>query len=227
MENKNILKAKDLMEQGWKTREELKFDEAENLLNQAKDIFEEEGDWFNVSECINHLAILEKLKAVHHNLIGMRYAQEADKIARENETERKLVLRALMSLANSSGLFEQALKWGIEALPLFTKDTDRADILAHIATFQLRTGDTSKALTTIKEAEFLMEKGYEEQGEPHRSIWKSKILLTKALILFNNGELSDAKTCFNEGYSIAKDQKLKTRLAEAEALKPLFDDISL
>jgi hypothetical protein len=35
MENKNIQKAKDLMECGWKTREELNFNEAEPLLKQA------------------------------------------------------------------------------------------------------------------------------------------------------------------------------------------------
>lgn len=223
MQNTNIQKAKDLMERGWKTREELNFDEAEPLLKEAKTIFEQEKDWFNVTECLNHLAILEKLRAVHHNLAGMRYAEEANKVATKNNTERKLVLRALMSLASSAGLFERALKWGQEAIPLFTKDTDRADILSHIANFQMRTGNISSALESIKEAELLMGKGYEDQREPHRSIWKSKILLTKALILYNNGNDTDAKKCFEEGYSIAKNQELKTRIAEAKALEPLFD----
>jgi tetratricopeptide (TPR) repeat protein len=177
-----------------------------------------------VTECLNHLAILEKLKAVHHNLYGMHYAEEANVLATEHNTERKLVLRALMSLANSAGLFEKALKWGREALPLFTKDADKADILAHIATFELRTGDIETAVKTIEEAKTLMEKGYETQGEPHRSIWKSKILLTKAIILFNSGDNRTAKECFEEGYEIAKKQNLKTRIAKAEALKPLFEE---
>ena len=36
------------MEQGWKTRENLNFDEAEYLLHEAKTLFEQEKDWFNV-----------------------------------------------------------------------------------------------------------------------------------------------------------------------------------
>jgi len=44
------------MEQGWRAREALDFDTAERLLNDAKALFEKSDDWFNVTECLNHLA---------------------------------------------------------------------------------------------------------------------------------------------------------------------------
>lgn len=212
------------MERGWKSREELNFDTAEVLLKQAQGLFEQEEDWFNVSECLNHLALTEKLRAVHRNLKGMHYSQQALHIAETHHTEKKLVLRALMSLASSSGLFESALLWGKEALDLFAKPAEKADILAHLANFYLRTGNLEKALESINEAERLLEQGQKTQEEPHRSIWESKICLTKALILYNHDKVEQAKEYFAKGYEVAKKQRLKTRIAEAEALKPLFGE---
>lgn len=221
--NIKIQEAKELMENGWRARENLEFNKAKELLLQAKGVFENEEDWFNVTECLNHLAYNEKLQAMHHNLDGIKYAEEAEEIANKHNTERKLILRTLMSLASSAGLFERALHWSKEAIPMFTKDADKADIFGHAATFNLRTGDIKKALENIEIAEDLMGKGFDTQNEPHRSIWKSKLLLTKALISFNNDDIPSAKRFFEEGYKIAKDQNLKTRIAEAEALKPLFE----
>jgi len=176
-----IEKAKNIMEKGWKAREILKFKKAEKLLYKANKMFEEESDWFNVTEALNHLAYNEKLKAVHHNLKGMKYAEESEKIANLYKTDNMLVLRALMSLGNSSGQYEKALKWAAKALPLFTKDTDKADIKSHIALFQLRTGQKDKALNTIEQAESLMKNGYTTEGEPHRSIEKEGMDIHQAV----------------------------------------------
>ncbi|MFA6982116.1 MAG: hypothetical protein WC243_03790 [Patescibacteria group bacterium] len=215
--------AKQLMEEGWKAREGLEFETAEKLLNEAKVIFEQEGNWFDVTETLNHLAYSEKLKAIHHNLEGMKLAKEAGELATLHSTNKVLVLRALMSLANSAGLFEQALKWGYECLTLFDKPAPRADVLSHIATFQLRTGKLDEAEVTISEAETLLDEGFEGEREPHRSIWKSKILMTKALIMYNKGNLTEGKVCIEEALKIADTQNLKTRTEEIKSVIEIFD----
>jgi len=214
--------AKKIMEEGWKARENLEFEKAEKLLNQAMALFEKNDDWFNVTEALNHLAYTEKLKAVHHNLKGMEYAKKSERIAKEHFTKKVLILRALMSLANSSGLFEQALKWGYECLEEFSKPLPRSDILSHIATFQLRTGKLSEAEKVINEAESLMEQHFDEENEPHRSIWKSKILATKGLILYNKDDIKGARKYLKEALDIAEKQDLKTRVAEIKAMMELF-----
>jgi len=218
-----IKNSKKLMETGWKARENLEFKKAETLLNEAKTIFENEGDWFNVTETLNHLAYTEKLRAGNHNRKGMQYVKDAERIATEHSTKKALVLRTLMSLASSAGLFEQGLKWGDESLQYFTKPAIKADILSHIATFQLRTGMLAKAESTIDEAEELMKDTDNQVDEPHKSIWKTKILLTKALILYNKGSLNEAKVCVEKARKIAEEQNLKTRLKEIEAIGELFN----
>ena len=45
----------------------------------------------------------------------------------------------------------------------------------------------------LVEAEKLMEDNWESEKEPHRSIWKSSLLGTKALMLYNNGDIDKAK----------------------------------
>ncbi len=215
--------AKNLMEEGWKARENLEFEKAEKLLNEAKALFETSGDWFNVTEATNHLAYTEKLKAVHHNLKGMRYAKDSEETAIEHSTKKVLVLRTLMSLANSAGLFEQALKWGYKCLSEFTKPLPKADILSHIATFQLRTGKLVDAEKTINDAELLMDNHLEEEQEPHRSIWRSKILATKGLILYNRGETESAKEYLKNALDVAKKHNLKTRITEIETIMELFN----
>jgi tetratricopeptide (TPR) repeat protein len=213
---------KILMEEGWKAREDLEFEKAERLLNQALKIFEESEDWFNVTESLNHLAYTEKLKAVHHNLRGMEYAEESRGVAETHSTKKIMVLRALMSLADSAGLFELALKYGHECLSEISKPLHKADVLCHIATFQLRTGQLAEAEETIKEAELLMEQHINEEKEPHLSIWKSKILATKGLILYNKGDKEEAKRFLSEALDIAKKQNLKTRVAQIDAILGLF-----
>ncbi len=215
--------AKKIMEDGWKARENLEFDKAEELLSKALKIFETNEDWFNVTECLNHLAYTEKLRSVHHNLKGMDYAKKAEAVSIEHNTKKLLVLRALMSLANSAGLFEQALKWVNESLALQTKPLPQADLLSHKATFQLRTGKLLDAELTINEAEKLMESHIDEEQEPHRSIWKSKILATKGLILYNNNKTDEAKKYLKEALKIAKAQNLKTRISEINALVEIFN----
>jgi tetratricopeptide (TPR) repeat protein len=214
--------ASNLMEEGWKAREDLEFEKAEKLLTEAKELFEKVGDWFNVTEALNHLAYTQKLKAVRNNLEGMKYVDQARKIAVEHNIKVELVYRALMSLASSSGLFEQALEWAEKSLDYFTAPAAKADILSHIAIFQLRTGKLEKAEKTINQAESLMDQGFNLEREPHRSVWKSKMLATKALVLYNKGSLKEAKKYFGKAREVAEKQNLKLRLDEINALSGLF-----
>jgi len=213
--------AKRLMEGGWKAREDLDFEKAEKLLTEAREMFEKDGDWFNVTESLNHLAYTQKLKAIQNNLRGMEYAKEAERLSTKYSTKKSSILRTLMSLASSLGLFEQALKWGKECLTQTTKPLSEADVLSHIAVFQLRTGKLEESEKTINEAESLMQNNWNDEKEPHRSIWKSKILATKSLILYNKGHLEEAKIYIKNARKIAEEQNLKTRLAEIDSIAEL------
>ncbi len=211
-----------MMEKGWKAREDLHFEEAEKILHEVRDLFEKDKDWFHVTEALNHLAYNEKLKAVHQNLRGLELAEESMQVAKKHKIEKMLILRALMSLANSSGNYERALKYGLEALPLFKKPADKADILSHIATFQLRTGRVRDAFRTIKKAEGIFKKAKKKTKDPHRSIWESKILLTKALIMYNRNQLKRAKKLGEKALKLAKNKDLKTRKEEVRTFLKLL-----
>ena len=213
---------KKLMEEGWQARESLEFEKAEKLLTEAKILFEEAGDWFNVTEALNHLAYNEKLRAGQNNLKGITYAEEAKAVADKYNTKAELVFRALMSLASSAGFFEQALKWGEMCLDSVTTAAAKADILSHIAVFQLRTGKLKEAERTITKASTCMEDGFSLEREPHRSIWKSKILIAKALIFYNKGDFESVKKILVEARLVAEKQNLKARLAEIAEVSKLL-----
>jgi len=215
--------AKKKMEEGWKARENLEFDKAEKLLLEAKEIFEKNEDWFNVTETLNHLSYNEKLKAVHSNLRGMKFAKNAEELAGKYTVKKGSILRALISLSSSAGLYEQALKYAKDALDQTVKPMSKADLLSHAAVFYLRTGNINSALDSINEAEELMKNHFEEEGEPQRSIWKSKVLATKGLILYNLNDLENAKQYMTEAYKLALKQNLKTRMAEISAQLELFN----
>lgn len=214
---------KQIMEEGWKARENLDFEKAEELLTQALGMFEEVQDWYNVTEALNHLAYNEKLKAVHNILKGLEYANKSQMISEKYSTKKAGALRCLISLQSIAGLFEQALKTGIACVNETTKPLPKSDILSHVATFQLRTGDLVSAEETINEAEELMTKHFEEEGEPHRSIWKSRLLATKGLILYNKNDKAGAKRYFTEALELAEKNNLKTRIEEIKMLIKLVD----
>lgn len=222
MSDKNQ-KARKLMDKGWRLREDLEFEEAEKLLNEAKELFEEDEDWFNVTEALNHLAYSEKLRAVHSSLRGLELAEQSLGVAEEHGTKKTLVLRALMSLANSAGAFEKALKYGLEALPLFRTPADKADILSHIATFYLRTGRPDEAEKHIEMAKEEFEKGRNDVDDPHRTIWETKIMLTESVILYNKGDTDEAKKLGERALGMANKAGLKTRSAEIKTFLELFD----
>lgn len=222
MSNK-IQKAKELMERGWKTREDLDFENAEKLLNEAKDIFEEEEDWFNVTECLNHLAYGEKIRVVHSASKGLELAEEALKTVEEHGTEKVLVLRALLSLSAAAANYERALRYAEEVLDLFDESAAKADILASYASFQLRTGNIEGAKKTINEALSMLGKYWEVEREPHRSIWKVGALKIKAEILYNSGDIEESKKVVEEALEIAKDKDLKTRIVQTETFLSLFE----
>ncbi|OGC50637.1 hypothetical protein A2716_03045 [candidate division WWE3 bacterium RIFCSPHIGHO2_01_FULL_40_23] len=220
--NEKLKYAKKIMEEGWKAREALEFEKAEKLLNEALKIFEEEGDHFNLIEATDHLAYSKKLKGLVLINEGLNLSIEALKTADERGMERALPLRAIMSLANAFGNFEVALKYCEEALPLFDKSMPKADILSHKATFLLRTGHIREAGRVIDEALKLCEKNWEKEREPHRSIWKSKALLTKGLILYNRKKLKEAREYGEEAKKLAQKKDLKTRLIEINLFLDLF-----
>ncbi|HOM77862.1 MAG TPA: hypothetical protein PLT50_01505 [bacterium] len=209
---------KEIMEAGWKARENLEFEKAEKLLKKALELFKEKEDWFNVTECLNHLAYNEKLKAVQSNQRGLEFTKESIEIAKIHETKVSSVLRALISLSSSAGLFEQALKLTEQTLQEDLKPLPKADMLSHKATFLLRTGNLQKAKEVIEEAEKLWIKYELEENEPHRSIWKSRLLMTKGLILFNIGERETGLNTLKDALNLSKEQNLKARISEIETL---------
>jgi len=215
--------AKELMEQGWHARENLEFAKAEKLLTKAKALFEQAEDWFNVTECLNHLAYTQKLKAAQTTNAGLKFVEDALAIAKTKNTKDILIKRALVSLLDTVGEFEQALNDAQQLLENTTKPANKADILTHIAYFELRTGKLEKAHKTITAALTLIIEGWHTEKDPIRSVWKTRILLTQGLILYNKNKLTEAHASATEALQIAKAQDLKTRITQANDLIKLIN----
>ena len=217
----NSTKAKELMEQGWKAREALNFEEAESKLLQAKAIFENEEDWLNVTECLNHLAYSYKLQALKLTEKGYEIAKSSLETATTRNSKIPSPLRANMSLAVSLGNFELALSTAKKLLAITEKPMNKADVLQHIAQFELRTGDAKKALETIETSLNLFKNHFEEERDPHRQIWKTAALMTKAQILLNLGD-SSYTSILDEVEHIAKEFDLKSRIIQLNTFKELI-----
>lgn len=221
---KTIEEAKSIMEEGWKAREEFDFKKAKELLKEAMEIFESHEDWYNVTECLNHLAYTQKLKAQKVLRKGLEFVDKSVKIAQKNQTKDGSVLRAQMSLLSVYGDFETALKVARKLLSTQVKPANQADVLGHIAFFELRTGNPSSALKSIEQTEKLLDESWDEEREPHRSIWKVSQLVTKGLIHFHLGDKVSAKTAGEAALEIAKREDLQTRIIQAEAFLKLLDE---
>ena len=214
--------AKKLMEEGWKAREALDFDTAEKLLTRAKETFTAEEDWFNLTEALNHLAYTKKLRGATYINEGFEIAQESINLARKYKVNLPSPLRAALSLANAIGNFELEIKYCQEAVALMKASMFKADLMSHLALCLLRTGKVDEAEKIVVEAEELFKKNWEEEREPHRSIWKCKMLRTKGLILYNKGNLAAAKKLGEEAKQLAVEKDLKVRIVEAENFLALF-----
>ena len=214
---------KQIMEQGWKAREALDFETADKLLNQAKNIFEKNEDWFNVTECLNHLAYTQKLRAVVELDKGFKLISEATEIAKSKNTKEFLILRASMSLLDAKGNYEKAKIIAEQLLEKAEKPNVKADFLSHLATFNLRTGNINKAKELIAQADKFMQDSEDIEKDPVKSIWKCKILLTKALVEYNNQSFDQARKLAKEALVLAKEKGLKTRFNQAEELLELLN----
>ncbi len=218
--------AKKMMEDGWKAREDLRFDEADKLLTDAKDIFEKNNDWYNVTECLNHLAYNDKLKAQKNLNFGLEKVTDALAISKEHSTKELSIYRAQMSVLSALGNFEESLKIAKKLLSLTTKPANQADILTHIATFELRTGKLNESQESLKMAASLLQNAWKEEREPHRSIWKTSILITESLVLYNLGKLDDSRNIANEALLLSQSQNLKTRINQVLQILAMLDDRS-
>ena len=222
MNQEEIRHAKDLMEQGWKAREALDFEKADELLKMAMQLFEKNEDWFNVTECLNHLAYTEKVKAVHGFEAGIKLAEKSLKISEEKGTKKVLLLRALASLSAAVGNFEVAMKYAKESVELMQKPEDKADMNVHIAFYLLRTGKPDEALELINDAILVLEKNESEVRDPHISIWLTNAMVKKGCILYDLGRLDEAKKIGEEALKIEKEKDTKTRGVETEEFLKLF-----
>jgi len=223
MEN-TIERAKELMEKGWKAREDLDFTLAEKLLTEAKSIFEELSDWYNVTECLNHLAYNDKLKSGTILDHGILLTKEAQAVVAEKNSKDTSVLRAEISLLSAHRQYEKALVVARQLLEESEKPANKADILRHIAEFELRTGKLEKAQKSIENAEELLDEGWEDEKEPHRSIWKVSLLLTKGLISYNTGDIDSARKQGQEALDLALEKDLKTRLTQAKDFLEMLEE---
>jgi tetratricopeptide (TPR) repeat protein len=216
MNEENINNAKKMMEDGWKAREELKFDEAEKLLKSAREIFEKESDWYNVTECLNHLAYNEKLKAIYSLKKGLAFAEDAYNISRKYSTKEVGVLRALFTLNMTLGNYESALVLIERYISFQKKPEDLADANTHKALCLLRIGKILEALELVNESLRILEKNESVVKDPHISVWITSAMLKKAVILYDLGEKENSFHLTEEALSLAKEKGLKTRILEAE-----------
>lgn len=217
MTNK-IEEAKKTMEKGWKAREDHKFEEAEKLLKDAKKIFEKEGDWFNVTECLNHLAYNEKLQAIEKLNKGIDYVHEATEVASKHETKDVFIDRAFTSLYETAGIYEKAIEHARKTLNAYGEGCDKADMLSHISSFELRLGNLQKARETNDKAIEMFENHKSGATEPHRYIWETRLLGNTALIEFHLGNRDKAVEIAKNALEIAEKHNLKTRKSQLELL---------
>jgi tetratricopeptide (TPR) repeat protein len=220
---------KELMNKGWKAREALEFDESKKLLEQAKNIFASEGDWYNVTECLNHLVYLHKLRAYHENIRGIELAEESASVAQKHGSKDGSVMRAKMSIFIASGNYEEALKVAEKLFAKYDKTEkplENADVATHLAVCKLRTGDITGAQKYVENALIQLDNFWDKGTEPHRSIWKVSALLTKGLVLFNMGKKAEAEKCGNDALKLAKAKDLKTRITQAGQFLALFDSVN-
>ena len=218
MENRSE-KAKSLMEKGWKAREAHDFERSEKLLISAKKEFEELGDWFNVTECLNHLAYLHKSLALKEGQEGLELARESLRVAKEKGTKTASVFRALLSLLDSAGNFEEAKLYVKELMEKVKNVAVRGDAKSHLAKFTLRSGDKVNAKVLIEEAIKDINEGWELERMPHKAIWLTGALMTKALINFNSGNLKEAKKDLEKAEEFAKQSESKSRIYQVSELK--------
>ncbi len=217
------MNSKELMEKGWKARENHEFEKAESLLHEALEAFKNEEDWFNTTECLNHLAYSKKIQAGVLADEGFDLAKQSLDIAKREGAKEVHVYRALLSLARMQGNYEKMLDYSQRCLELYDKPLNKADIMSHIARAQLRTGYLEKALETVEEALNLFEKHWEEERDPHRTIWKTSALFVKGLILYNQGAKQEAEKIGREALELAESIDNKTRTSQAENFLDLFN----
>lgn len=214
--------AKYLMEEGWKAREALEFDKAEILLNEARKEFEALNDYSNVTECLNHLAYLYKLKAYWSGKKAVEYAKRSLETAKEKNAKTILSIRAVVSTLKYTGNFEEAYPYIKSFIDSQENVAAKGDVEADFAFTTMRMGYPDEALKIINDSISHIEEGWEMERMPHKAIWMSKAYLFRGLINYNLGKKDEAKKDYNQALKYAKDADNKTRLAEAEDLKRLL-----
>ncbi len=128
-----------------------------------------------------------------------------------------------MSLLDAKGNYEKAKIIAEQLLEKAEKPNVKADFLSHLATFNLRTGNINKAKELIAQADKFMQDSEDIEKDPVKSIWKCKILLTKALVEYNNQSFDQARKLAEEALVLAKEKGLKTRFNQAEELLELLN----
>ncbi len=215
----NLEEAKVLLEEGWKARENLDLPTARVKLQESQRVFEEAGEFRLVTESLNHQAYTEKLDATQHAALALELAMESEQVALENGTELVLIYRAVMSCAETAGLYEIGLQYANKMLPLLEKPVLQGDLYSHIATFEMRTGNLEQAKQTIEKGLALLQEGWETEREPHRTIWLLRAHMAKALITYNSGNRDEAVSILQKAKESVKDREdLKPRVQQIEML---------
>lgn len=213
----------ELMEQGWKAREDYRFAKSEELLTKAYDLFLSQQDYSNASECLNHLAYLYKTISFDNSIKAKNYANKALELCQKYDIKDTLAFRANASVLKYAGNFEKAEKYISKFLEKEESLASRADVLGDLAFITMRCGNTHKAKEIIDQAIKELEQGWENERMPHKMIWKTKLLMYKSLILYNSDEVKEAKILAQEAQKLAQGNNLKMRLAEAQELLELFE----
>jgi len=211
-----------LMEEGWKARERLDFAKSEFLLNEAKSLFEELEDWHNVTECLNHLAYLYKVKAFNDIKKASDCVSNSLRLCAQKKKDNTLSLRAASSIYKYAGEFEKAEKYLSEFIESQKNPAARGDMRGDLAYNYMRRGNLPKAKEEIELAIKELNEGWEKERMPHKMIWKTKLLMFKSLIFYNDGKIKDAKILAEQALALSKEHNLKMRTQEAQNLVTIF-----
>lgn len=206
-----------LMEKGWRARERATpfwFAVSWVLLQVAGLVFRVAGDRYNLSEALNHLGILSKLKARRLLRQAVGYHRRAGGV-RETVATRLNLAGVLMD----SGLYGAAHSVLLRAIEGYADNSAaRGNARSHLSLVLLRCGKLEEATRQNAQALAEIEEGWEAERLPHKAIWKCSALMTAARIRLAEGDQATAVGTAEAALSLACEHRLAERTHQAENL---------
>jgi len=206
-----------LLEKGWRARERAMpfwFAVSWFLLQTARLIFRVVGDDYGLSEALNHLGILSKLRARRLLRQAVSYHRRAGKVRETTATWLNLA-----GVLIDSGLYEAAQAVLLRAIAGYTDNSAaRGNARSHLSLVLLRCGQLENAVQQNAQALAEIGECWEEERLPHKAIWKCSALMTKARIQLAQGDQLAAVDTAEAALALSQEYHLVERTHQTKDL---------